>query len=272
MHQDASRGASGLTNGVRWQCNLFGLPEKNAKQIIGVSSTEPGQHLALKVCKKNYGPPEPVFYLERLRGGILTPCEPKVRENDADLEDTIKGLVLDAVLIKEKNPQTKRVLIDGYHSTWNKTNSRITRPAIERVIAACLVQGDLYERRGKAVSGRKITYLSRYPEMPDEMGEESEKVFKKNLNRSVDGDRSVGVETSGDFMPTLLNKQELLNKEEVETEKCKTDDPHFVSPCNYDNVEVEKIPPLRGEAKAPPLHAGAMPSPQSVGDQDAEYF
>lgn len=28
MHQDASRGASGLTNGVRWQCNLFGLPEK----------------------------------------------------------------------------------------------------------------------------------------------------------------------------------------------------------------------------------------------------
>jgi RecA-family ATPase len=30
MSQDAARGASGLTNGARWQCNLFGLPDEAA--------------------------------------------------------------------------------------------------------------------------------------------------------------------------------------------------------------------------------------------------
>ena len=85
MHQDAARGASGLTNGVRWQCNLFGLPEKSAKKIIGVKSSEPGQYLALKVCKKNYGPPEPVYFLERLRGGMLTPCEKKLNRTTRTL-------------------------------------------------------------------------------------------------------------------------------------------------------------------------------------------
>lgn len=46
MHQDAARGASGLTNGARWQCNLFGLPEQSAKKELGVRQARPGEFLA----------------------------------------------------------------------------------------------------------------------------------------------------------------------------------------------------------------------------------
>jgi hypothetical protein len=164
MHQDAARGASGLTNGVRWQCNLFGLPEKNAFKELGVKQAESGQYLALKVCKKNYGKPESVHFLERGQGGLLSPLEAVVKKNAPDLDDIISGLLLEAVSRSEGKNLTKRMLIDSHCQEWKKAHPKITRTAIEQAIAASILHEKLFERTGKNGSGRKITYLSHYPE------------------------------------------------------------------------------------------------------------
>lgn len=163
MSQDVARGASGLTNGARWQANLFGLPEKTARKVLGLTTTLPGQYLAFRVSKKNYGPPEDVHFLERKSGGLLIPCSRVENRPPQEVEELLKGLLLDAVFQAEGKQLTQRLLIDAHAKAWKKTDSRITRTAIQQTIAACLLNGELHERTGINVMGKKITCLSRYP-------------------------------------------------------------------------------------------------------------
>lgn len=161
MHPDAGRGASGLTNAVRWQCNLFGIPEKDCKRLIGVTDARPGQFLALRVSKKNFGPPEDIRFLERGTGGVLRPFERAERPLAADLDELVRGLVFDAVAASEGRFLTRRVLIDGNCRAWKDSDPRITRPVIEQTISACILRGELVELQGKNGSGKTISYLSK---------------------------------------------------------------------------------------------------------------
>lgn len=70
----AARGASALTDGARWQGNLF-VP-------IDDESNEYQDHLAVfQITKSNYGPKPPALYLKRMPGsGVLIPFH----ETDAD--------------------------------------------------------------------------------------------------------------------------------------------------------------------------------------------
>lgn len=66
----ASRGSSALTDAVRWQLNLSGMSEVEAK-AFGLT----GQHksyLRLDFAKANYVAPQPTIWLKRLEGGVLT--------------------------------------------------------------------------------------------------------------------------------------------------------------------------------------------------------
>lgn len=67
--QGAGRGSSALTDGVRWQCNLVGMTDTEARQ----NGLEHDRRffVRLEVCKANYIPPHPVTWLRRLRGGVL---------------------------------------------------------------------------------------------------------------------------------------------------------------------------------------------------------
>jgi len=275
MHQDASRGASGLTNGVRWQCNLFGLPEKNAKKIIGVPASEPGQYLALKVCKKNYGAPEPVHFLERLRGGMLRPCEPRTRENDPDLEAAVKGLVLAFVLSMEGRQLTKRMLMDGKCREWKNENSAITRPVVEQVIAACLLGGELFERQGRNGAGRKISYLSRYPEpvtelepeaIPENTGE-PEKIPEKIPEEKIPENRRIPEKGE----PTVYNSSKSKDKDITEETNRRNDALRFLSPRNCETV-YRRFPSPTGEGKPSSglNREGLPPHPEEA--TNAEFF
>ncbi|MGE4558301.1 MAG: AAA family ATPase [Desulfovibrionaceae bacterium] len=99
MDPDVIRGASALTGACRWQCNLFGLPEKAARKLIGDPEAESGQYLAAKVCKKNYGPPEDMFFLVRKYGGALervTPTVAPTQDVDPALEEWVIQKVQDS--------------------------------------------------------------------------------------------------------------------------------------------------------------------------------
>jgi regulatory protein RepA len=267
MHQDAARGASGLTNGVRWQCNLLGLPEKFAKKVIGDTQASPGQYLAIKVSKKNYGPPEETHFLERIKGGLLMPAKQVYRDIAPDLDDLIKGLILDAVLKVEGKNLTKRMLIDGNHRGWKKADSRVTRTIVDQTIAACVLHEDLFERQGKNASGKIITYLSRHPEPSTNL--ESEIIFR--TGDEPEAFEPENPEGTGKSNPTGHNSSDLKDKVVPEETNRKKDAQQIISHRNYETVEPENYSPY-GEGITPSgLHPGDIPLPPEE-DENAEWF
>lgn len=68
--QGAGRGSSALTDGVRWQCNLVGMTEREASEN-GIGNDRRFL-VRLEISKANYIPPFPSTWLRRLRGGVLT--------------------------------------------------------------------------------------------------------------------------------------------------------------------------------------------------------
>jgi len=68
--QQASRGASDLTDNARWQANLSGLSAAEAG-ARGIAEERRGYYVRLDIPKKNYGPPSAPILLERQDGGWL---------------------------------------------------------------------------------------------------------------------------------------------------------------------------------------------------------
>lgn len=66
----ASRGSSALTDAVRWQINLSGMSEAEAK-TFGLTGQRMS-YLRLDFAKANYIAPHPTIWLKRLEGGVLT--------------------------------------------------------------------------------------------------------------------------------------------------------------------------------------------------------
>ena len=69
--QQAARGSSALTDGVRWQANLTGMPAKTATEL-GLGADEAKLLVRFDISKSNYGAPQPPAWLRRMPGGILT--------------------------------------------------------------------------------------------------------------------------------------------------------------------------------------------------------
>lgn len=72
--QQASRGASVLTDNIRWQAYLVGMTSENASDLK-VDPEERGYYVRFGVSKSNYGPPVAEKWLRRNEGGILLPAQ-----------------------------------------------------------------------------------------------------------------------------------------------------------------------------------------------------
>jgi len=70
----ASRGSSALTDAVRWQLNLSGMTEQEAKWF-GLTA-ERKSFLKLDYAKTNYAAPQPTIWMKRLDGGALARVNP----------------------------------------------------------------------------------------------------------------------------------------------------------------------------------------------------
>ena len=73
--QQAARGSSALTDAVRWQGNLSGMPQAVAKEI-GLPEDRRRFWLRLSLSKSNYVAPLADTWLRRGEGGILTVGDP----------------------------------------------------------------------------------------------------------------------------------------------------------------------------------------------------
>ncbi len=160
LHQDSARGATALTNAFRWQCNLVGLPDKEARRIVCVRDAIPGQFLALQVSKKNYGKPEPIHFLQRLPGGVLKPFK-LISHTDPELDSVILKLIVEKV--NESNQSgmylTQKAVKDTCPAAWKTIDNRITKSEVARILTVSILDNHIHERADINKSGRKTFYL-----------------------------------------------------------------------------------------------------------------
>lgn len=72
--QQASRGASALTDNVRWQMFLAGCSKEEAK-ALDISEELRGRFVRAGVSKQNYGEQAAEVWLRRVEGGVLVPAQ-----------------------------------------------------------------------------------------------------------------------------------------------------------------------------------------------------
>jgi RecA-family ATPase len=69
--QGAARGASALSDGVRWQLNLTKMNKEEAGKL-SIDDNMRGQFVRMEISKSNYGTPLEPVWLMRQDGGVLT--------------------------------------------------------------------------------------------------------------------------------------------------------------------------------------------------------
>jgi hypothetical protein len=137
--QGASRGASALTDGLRWQMNLGRLADKQLSSI-GASKEQSGQYVAATVTKTNYSAfPAPVF-LERIDGGYLTAMSAAQAKQRAETKAILNVL---RILATQEKPITARQLEErfgGIGSTLNSPKHEV-RAAVKLAVERGLLTG-----------------------------------------------------------------------------------------------------------------------------------
>ncbi|MFC1333154.1 MAG: AAA family ATPase [gamma proteobacterium symbiont of Clathrolucina costata] len=74
LSAEAASGAGAFTTNVRWQANLAGMTEAQAK-AFGFDEDEQRQHICLAIPKANHIAPEPIRWMRRKEGGVLEHIE-----------------------------------------------------------------------------------------------------------------------------------------------------------------------------------------------------
>ena len=97
MGQEASRGSSALTDGMRWQMNLATMDKKSAKSY-GIQEKERGYYVQMSVPKNNYAAPFSPGWLKRGAGGYLSYVELE-DQDEIEIEHILEKAVQ---IIKER--------------------------------------------------------------------------------------------------------------------------------------------------------------------------
>jgi RecA-family ATPase len=74
-NQNAARGSSAFSDGVRWQMNLASLTKKETEEL-SIAEEKRRFYLTASTVKNNYGPPSDGVLLHRGEGGYLERVEP----------------------------------------------------------------------------------------------------------------------------------------------------------------------------------------------------
>ena len=136
--QGASRGASALTDGLRWQMNLNRPSDKQAS-AIGVGKDALSRYVAATVTKTNYSTiPLPVL-LERGNGGYLTAVTPAQAQQRTEQDAIMRVLQL----LLQTGPITARHLEDEYGGVGNvlKMPKQQVRDVVKMAVAREFLRG-----------------------------------------------------------------------------------------------------------------------------------
>jgi RecA-family ATPase len=147
MSQGAARGATALTDGVRWQANLAVMTPKQAKDL-GIDPEDRRRYVRLEVPKNNYAPPIEGMWLERQEGGWLLATDlDKVDSSGRRAPDhshilaVVEFVRAQAVCGKEYSPRQFEDTFGGIKNALG-----ISQKQLRNVIEIALLRGDLIKR------------------------------------------------------------------------------------------------------------------------------
>lgn len=163
LHMDTVRGSGAIVAGMRGACGLVMLPQKEAKSKLGLAALpKPGEYVAGRVSKNNYGECGEVFYLQRDCYGLLHPVYPKRRdacEEEQAAVRLIARICAEVAALQEAGkPITRRIFVRLYDKQWG-----VSRQILDNTIEKALFEEALLELESLNASGKKTSYLAPGP-------------------------------------------------------------------------------------------------------------
>lgn len=159
VSQGASRGASALTDGLRWQMNM-NRPTDAQASAFGMSKDALGSYVAATVTKSNYSViPAPVL-LERGAGGYLSAVNATQARNNIEQKAIVAVL---RVLDDQIKPISARRLEDAHGGVKNtlKMSKQAVRDILELAIDRGYVEGG--ERKPLIITQAGAGWLKCFP-------------------------------------------------------------------------------------------------------------
>ncbi len=213
LSADAMRGASGLTGAARWQLNVVPLPGSEARKLLNDPGANDGAYLVGRVSKKNYGPPEEMFFLRRRHGGVLEHIQAPEAIQARELESVLLEKIIAEVQRRElagEEALTKKQLRDVFPARWKDEIPKATKTAVEAAVEAGLLDRLLFEVKRPNKMGRIFAYLSTSPDpIP---GNDKDADQGKNTGQNT-GQKNTGqTGQTGQNQPSGVNRLGLLDK------------------------------------------------------------
>jgi hypothetical protein len=158
-NQGASRGASALTDGLRWQMNLNPPTDKQAEGL-GVTKAEMGKYVVATVTKSNYSAiPAPVI-LERQTGGYLQAVTASQAQSAVHFSAVSRVLDL---ISKAPKPMTARQLEVEYGGVSNAAG--LAKQRLREILKFAAEKGWLIggDRKSLALTAAGAEFLRMMP-------------------------------------------------------------------------------------------------------------
>lgn len=152
--QYAARGASALTDGVRFQLNLAQMHPDDARQYH-IKESQVGHYVKLAVAKTNYTAPQAGIWLNRGAGGVLGHVDMDAIRHGTDALVDIEKAVLTAVNDGTDNGRlmTRRMLM----TLAGKGNEiDVAKNSVGDVVDSLVEQGKLRECKKGTKGGGKV--------------------------------------------------------------------------------------------------------------------
>jgi len=174
VSQGASRGASALTDGLRWQMNL-NRPTDGQAKTFGLSSEALGKFVAATVTKTNYSTiPEPVL-LERGQDGYLSAVNAAQAQRNAEQMAIVAIL---KVLAAQPKPISARTLEDRHGGL--KSALKMPKKRVREVLTLAVERGyvDGGERKPLTLTDIGTDWLKCFSDTPADALRQSKEVSR----------------------------------------------------------------------------------------------
>jgi len=158
-NQGASRGASALTDGLRWQMNL-GRPTESQGKSFGLFKDELSRYVMATVTKTNYSAiPAPIL-LERGSDGYLSAVNPANAKQNLEQQDILK---VARVIDRENSSISARDLEDRFGGIKKELN--VPKQRVRDVIKLGIARGYLEggERKPLSITKYGADMLRSFP-------------------------------------------------------------------------------------------------------------
>jgi RecA-family ATPase len=142
-NQEASRGSSALTDGMRWQMNLNSFDASDAARY-GLPADQSRLYLQAEITKNNYAAPQPPVHLKRGDGGYLHAVQ--LTTSKEQKADTVAQKIID--LIRSETEQIRRYSKTSFEDKFGGADGPLEmgKTAVRKLLSEMIAAGRLVQQ------------------------------------------------------------------------------------------------------------------------------